>query len=673
LPGVPNRPPSSLIATRNPRVNASCRWQLQIQPKARFGSYVAPTDNLMPSDIRYFGGKAANFGLLRRTIPSNSPPAIAFSLDLWDDFMSQQLVSGRILRDEIALRLKPYTNGNDIAGLKSALNGIRDLIRRDAIFTSEQRQIITNALRVFDPTKKIRFRSSTNVEDAESFTGAGLYDSFSGCLLDDLDNDTAGPCLCEAEEANERGVFRAIQRVYSSFYNDNAVLARLRFRLDENQAGMGILVHHSTPDEIELANGVATVTRREYAGLRDYQTDLVTQLGPTSVANPDTAAQPEVIMAYTANVTDFQIQQNSNLLPFGQQVLSWPEYRQLVENLFIPVTDAWRALYTNKPIFALDFEYKKIDPGFLQVKQVREIPLGDLNASDNAFLLKETVQRETHQGIGREALSTHRAKTRWTFTTRNLRLTETNVAAGLFESISFERNADGRIEQFSGAPSTLPNYHLWQTNAAVHSSWTMDTGDGPATFELTFGLYSFQRRAIEPLFLTLKDLPVALTITYSHTNLTRFEWWGEIEYGGTDPTDLDPVRQRAPSDVQFTHQLLITNQVNTNLIVKVNTSYWLDGPEIYTSYPRLVGNLTTRIEGLTAEPINLTGFFSQSFEGEHIVNSERFVFEPRIEPGISSTVVGELEAQDIEQIVVTHRFGIPRLRLLGKEHQLRDW
>ncbi len=72
----------------------------------------------------------------------------------------------------------------------------------------------------------------------------------------------AGPCACEAAEPDERGVFRAIQRVYAGFYNDNAWLERRRHSADEVEVGMGVLVHHSFPDEEELANGVATLDYR---------------------------------------------------------------------------------------------------------------------------------------------------------------------------------------------------------------------------------------------------------------------------------------------------------------------------------------------------------------------------------------------------------------------------
>jgi hypothetical protein len=141
------------------------------------------------------------------------------------------------------------------------------------------------------PGRKIRFRSSSNVEDGETFTGAGLYDSYSGCLLDDLDGGSTGPSRCDPTQPEKRGVFRAMQKVYARFYNDNAVIERLRRAVDESKAGMGLLVHHSYPNDIELANGVAT-----YHKSGDwFDVRMVTQTGAVSVTNPDSSAQPEVV------------------------------------------------------------------------------------------------------------------------------------------------------------------------------------------------------------------------------------------------------------------------------------------------------------------------------------------------------------------------------------------
>ena len=46
----------------------------------------------------------------------------------------------------------------------------------------------------------------------EQFSGAGLYDSFSGCLADDLDDDTFGPSHCDETKAGERGAMRALRK-----------------------------------------------------------------------------------------------------------------------------------------------------------------------------------------------------------------------------------------------------------------------------------------------------------------------------------------------------------------------------------------------------------------------------------------------------------------------------
>ena len=109
------------------------------------------------------------------------------------------------------------------------------------------------------------------MEDSEDFIGAGLYDSYSGCLADDLNDDNNDSCACDPNEDGERSVFRAIRGVFASFYNENAFLERLRHGVEEAEAGMAVLVHHSFPDEIELANGVATLrSPRRRSQFNDY-------------------------------------------------------------------------------------------------------------------------------------------------------------------------------------------------------------------------------------------------------------------------------------------------------------------------------------------------------------------------------------------------------------------
>jgi hypothetical protein len=302
---------------------------LNISPVTPYCAYSASAQGLYPDDIGYFGGKAANFGMVRRSVPDNSPVATAFSFDLWTAFMNQVMPGGQTLREAISARLGGYTYPPaSMSALSADLAAVRDMIKDDTVFSPELQAAVIATLQDsqygFDPNRNIRFRSSTNVEDSAEFTGAGLYDSFSGCLADDLDGDSSGPSICDPTETNERGVLRAIRKVYASFYNDNAFIARLKYHVDENQVGMGLLVHHSTPDPIELANGVATLERKSPS---EIDITFVTQQGAVSVTNPPDGSIPEEIRAVIlgSGAPGLTIITYSNLRPMGATVLDWQQ------------------------------------------------------------------------------------------------------------------------------------------------------------------------------------------------------------------------------------------------------------------------------------------------------------------------------------------------------------
>jgi len=310
--------------------------------------------------------------------------------DNLDDPMNWMIpvgISGGTLREEIADRLAGYTYPvSDLAGLSAQLAEIRNIITNPNItqFSPELQSAIVAILQDpnygFDINRKIRFRSSTNVEDSDKFSGAGLYESFSGCLADDLDGDENGPCLCDSNETNERGVFRAIRKVMASFYNDNAYLERLRHSVNESQVGMSMLVHHSFPDEYELANGVATMEKKQ--GQNYWDIKLVTQKGATPVTNPEEGALPEEVSVYatTGGEISMTLIRQSNLVILGEKVMQWQDdYNDLV-GLLITAAQRYEQV-TGKTEYTLDLEYKKVLPGGaalpaggLDVDQIREIP-----------------------------------------------------------------------------------------------------------------------------------------------------------------------------------------------------------------------------------------------------------------------------------------------------------
>jgi hypothetical protein len=223
-----------------------------------------------------------------------------------------------------------------------------------------------------------------------------------------LDGDTAGPSLCNPEETGERGVFRAIKRVYSSFYGQNAYFQRLRRGVNEADVGMGVLVHYSVPDPTELANGVATLTVHSADALR---VDLVTQLGAVSVTNPDGSARPETVRIERYDTSDFlQTVEWSSLVALGEHVLTWEtDYRVLMDELNA-VADEYARVTGRETPFFLDFEYKKIAGSGLSLRQVRPLPTPDTTEDVTPYLVGEPTRLCVFPGELSDVFAMHRLK-----------------------------------------------------------------------------------------------------------------------------------------------------------------------------------------------------------------------------------------------------------------------
>jgi hypothetical protein len=554
------------------------------------------------------------------------------------------------LRQQIDARLAPYTNyPPDIASLKTNLAFIRNLFTGTARFTAGQQAAITNALGVFTPGRKIRFRSSTNVEDSEHFTGAGLYDSFSGCLLDDTDADNVGPSHCDPTEEEERGVFRAMQKVYASFYNDNAFLERLRHGVDETKVGMGLLVHHSFPDEEELANGVATMQFRYGFSVTNYLLnmtgDLVTQLGAESVTNPDGTASPEVVDGqHYGSFLGVTLQQRSSRVPFGAYVMQWEEDYLAFLQLFKRVGDGFLEFDPAKRTFYLDFEYKKdVNLGRV-VKQVREIPNPNTTNRTVPFMIDEPSVWCVGQREAADVFANHRLKSLWTLHTPNMRLAESNLMHGLYSQTRFTYVQDGVIQTLTGPMSSWPNAS--NSPSGTFNYWTTGTGTNQRAWRLETTITTSVTGGQPPIF-TQDDFPKMLRVVYAIPVPKVLD-----DNPPTTTTNelvvLEPCRDLMPGAILQQRTMIKTN-------VTVQTSfYWpLPGPGFAGGYTApLIRFVETSITGLTTNPIVLTNYFSQTYRPGHHNFTEEFIFEPRLEPGLSPSTLAELNAANIQLLHV---------------------
>jgi len=659
-----------LIATVDPSMTATDRQALVqlnappplvLQAKQRFGAYTTLTDALTPADIVFFGGKASNFGLLRRVIPSNSPPAIAISFDLWDDFMDQTLFGNTTMRQDIEQRLGGLNYPEDLGTIQTQLAAIQTLIRNGTSFTTAQEAAIIDALSVFDSSRKIRFRSSTNVEDAESFTGAGLYDSYSGCLDDDLDGDNVGPSHCDPLEQNERGVFRALRRVYASFFNRNAYLERRRLGVNEEEVGMAVLVHHSTPDEVELANGVATVSW--YPRFHTVGGDLVTQLGAVSVTNPDGSALPEIVEFGTSQdgTTSPFLIQGSSLVRVGETVLTWDRDYLDLGGFIYQVVAGYAAMFPEKDGIDLDLEYKKVAPGELSIKQVRELPR-DEDEITAPFVINDPVPLLSWHGFYDDLWMAHRIKSRWTLRHRNTFFGLTNLQDAFYQSVQIEHLNGISHATTEGPPSEFPNasrdivatstMHPWR--ALTRDRWSMNTLAGPADFELQTAIPSLttDRKPFVKLAWEGDDA-LQLNVHFHEPQLT-INVDGEIDYRSDTESKLYPARAEDPVADFLREKVYDFHDQGTNVIIGV--SYWLPlearGDDCRCPIVRMV---ETSIEGFTTEPIILRGFWSQTYGDSHRVDAEEFLFEPRLEEGLPVSQRDELTQADIVQIYANAR------------------
>ncbi len=644
---------------------------LDISPVTPYGAYSAPAAGLVPEDIRYFGGKAAHYGFLRRELPEVSPVACALSFDLWTEFMDQPLGGGQTLRAWIAAKLAPHTWPPDMAALAADLDDIRDLIKDKyyTAFSPAATLAILDTLQDpqygFTPTAKIRFRSSANVEDAAQFTGAGLYDSYSGCLLDDLDGDESGPSHCDLSESGERGVFRAIRKVFASFYNDRAYLERLRHGVNPDEVGMALLVHHSFPDEFELANGVATI---EHGDGRHLVT-LVTQAGAVSVTNPEGGAIPEeVIVSLRATSSSVLIQRYSSLVVLGETVLAHPDDYLALAAMMRTIEVTYCA-HAGVEHAVLDFEYKKVSPGGaalpgggLVITQVRPLPQTDTTPRITPFLLNEPLDMEIYQGYGTTAFANHRLKSRWQVQTHNMWLTPENLAAGpIFANVRLEYT-DGCSVRCQELP--LADYpYAWHTFDPVEltttDGWTFDFLPNPRHYRLSVtGIGALVSRA-EPPLLTLRDF-----------NLARLDL--EAEYDQPEPffgyegpgTTLSDQAHLAPVVAPTSDDRLQVRDISSMYsdIHIQSTFYWpaeTDGVGSWVETWPLGRWQETIITGLTTEPIVLHDWWAQSYAPSRHNFTELYAFEPRLDPDVPPDTLADLDALGVQIIWVRDALHMP--------------
>jgi hypothetical protein len=309
--------------------------------------------------IPVYGGKTAHFSAFPHMDSSKVPyMQEAFGVPV---FYYWQHMERNGLNKMVAEMLSNDNFRNNPAVRDGKLKLLRDSIENAPLDSSFEARLFEKLSTTFAPGTQVRFRSSTNAEDLDGFTGAGLYISEGGNMN------------------KPKSIRNAIRTVWASVWFFRAFEERSYRQIDHTSVGMALLVHRSFPDE--EATGVAiTANIFDNSGL-DPGFYINVQYGDGSVVLPDAmVTSDELLLYFETEGQPIEYRGHSNVLPSGKStVLSDAQVRTLGKALN-EIHNYFNPLYGSNPSkrFAMDTEFKfdqPIDnPGgepVLQMKQCR--------------------------------------------------------------------------------------------------------------------------------------------------------------------------------------------------------------------------------------------------------------------------------------------------------------
>jgi pyruvate,water dikinase len=328
------------------------------------------------------GGKSANLAKLYDFLPAEyRVPGFGIPFAYFEDFMEGNTILDQRVdppeevsyREYVGRLVEDQKFRTDTAYRRELLWDLRTRMRYEAQLDPALVSALAQRIReVFGDTGvRVRFRSSSNVEDALEFSGAGLYNSTTVCADDSLDPDRDGPSICDLDQEEERTIERGLLVVWASLYNARAWEERDWYQVPQAEASMGILVTEAFPDE--KSNGVA------FTGNPQKSTDnrylINAQLGDEPVVGNDPRMMPErdyLQMDESGQVEKIYRSRSSVLAEPGVYVLSDEQLDELGALMF--VMDRDYPLDTEgylREQALLDFEFKVDSTGQLKIKQVR--------------------------------------------------------------------------------------------------------------------------------------------------------------------------------------------------------------------------------------------------------------------------------------------------------------
>ncbi len=315
-------------------------------------------DDLTVADIPAVGGKAAQFGELRH-ITEDVTVRDGLAIPV---YFYRQFLEDNGFDSEIAAMLEDPSFQTDGNVRRQRLETLRADMRGGTV-NADLLAALEARLSAEFPDTRMRFRSSTNAEDLEGFTGAGLYDSQSGMV-----------------GSSEYPIEDALREVWASLWNFRAFEERSYMSIDHLQVAMAMLVYPAYIDE--TANGVAiTANVFDPAPGGEDAFYVNVQLGDVSVVQPpgNGVVPDQLVYYYWHSGQPATYYTTSSLLPAGETVLTRRELFDLGVAL-AAIRDHFSSIYEPPEGYGrlpMDVEFKRVgqgDAAKVEVKQARPYP-----------------------------------------------------------------------------------------------------------------------------------------------------------------------------------------------------------------------------------------------------------------------------------------------------------
>ncbi len=309
--------------------------------------------------ISAFGGKTSHFSTFTFMDSTKVPyPKEAFGIPV---YYYWQHMEKNGLNQVVAEMLANDSFKNYPAVRDKKLEKLRDAIKDAPLDSTFEAMLFEKLATKFSAGIQVRFRSSTNAEDLDGFTGAGLYTSDGGNM------------------DKPKSIRNAIRTVWASVWFFRAFEEREYRQIDHTSVGMAILVHRSFPTE--EATGVAiTANIFDNSGVEPgFYVNV--QYGDGSVVLPGAdVTSDEFIYHFDMEGRPIVYTGHSNVLPSGMKTVLAEDQIFILGTALAEIHRYFKPIYgsNSSKRYAMDTEFKfdqPLDdpngPSVLTMKQCR--------------------------------------------------------------------------------------------------------------------------------------------------------------------------------------------------------------------------------------------------------------------------------------------------------------